>query len=129
MTATTLQSTATQSIPTPPFNAGPLTSITQAPECLDAVIVDISTDTSSTTSVRMQLGFRPTDYQGRFCYPSAYLDALGKSPVFSPGNACPTGYGPSCTLVASGATLSAATTLELWDALASGEIAIGCCVR
>ncbi|KAK2608990.1 hypothetical protein QQS21_002470 [Conoideocrella luteorostrata] len=63
------------------------------------------------------------------CVPSYYQGKLprGARQVFSPGNACPVGYGPSCTAVASGATIAIAPTVILWDDLKSGETAIACC--
>lgn len=96
------------------------------------------------------------------CLPSAYAVAYGVIgpmwPVLSPGNACPVGYGPSCTMV-HGTSLTTTTSAKtddihtavledvsmsmtktarhteappppiLWKALAQGEIAIGCCPK
>lgn len=130
-TANPVKTTATTSIPTPTFNVGPLTPITLAPECFDVEIVDISVDPSSTTSVRMQLGFKQKDNFGSFCFPSSYMDGVVKNnaPIFSPGSACPAGYKPKCTLVAPGLTLAAATNVEVWESLAGGDMAVGCCPR
>ncbi|KAH0592357.1 hypothetical protein MHUMG1_09970 [Metarhizium humberi] len=126
-----MQATTATSIPTPTVNVGPLTSISQATECLDAEIVAISVDPSSTTSVEMQLGFNARDNSGNYCFPSSYMDAVVKneSPIFSPGSACPSGYKPRCTLVAPGVTLAAATSVQVWESLANGDVVVGCCPR
>ncbi|KAJ3495162.1 hypothetical protein NLG97_g3591 [Lecanicillium saksenae] len=63
------------------------------------------------------------------CLPSPYWSAAASdhTPVYSPGSACPAGYTPACTSVATGAIVPAAESVQFWSPLASGEVAIGCC--
>ncbi|EGX93449.1 hypothetical protein CCM_04823 [Cordyceps militaris CM01] len=64
------------------------------------------------------------------CTPGGYVPAMqkGANPIFS-ATACPAGYAPMCTSVATGATVTADPTVKFWPALASGDTAIGCCLR
>lgn len=65
------------------------------------------------------------------CLPSRYGSVFaynqGLLPVFSPATACPAGYGPSCTLVRNIDTDT--SSVIVWDALSTGQTAIGCCPR
>ncbi|ATY65216.1 hypothetical protein A9K55_003991 [Cordyceps militaris] len=63
------------------------------------------------------------------CTPGGYVPAMqkGANPIFS-ATACPAGYAPMCTSVATGATVTADPTVKFWPALASGDTAIGCCL-
>lgn len=99
---------------------------------LAADSVGASTLGSSTTwSIVLQRDHLPTNKLEPPCLPTAYISAVmaGRNPVYSPGTGCPAGYVPMCTSVATGVAVPAATNIQVWSALASGEIAVGCCPR
>ncbi|KAJ6782942.1 hypothetical protein PWT90_10983 [Aphanocladium album] len=120
----------------PTSNVGPLPSTTPPAECARlglseryAAAVYSSTTTSYLELRRNFANVYSTEHTTVTCLPASYWEAVqdARSPVFSPATACPYGYAPRCTFVATGATLTAGPTVRFWPALSSGDTAIGCC--
>ncbi len=116
--------------------AGPLrTLFSPLPSCSEILLYEISAlPPDSQTIAFIYAGGYDTSVGATVrdkCLPSKFNEGhmLGSMPVFSPGRICPVGYGPSCTIVAPGATIAAATTVQIWDKLPIEETAIGCCPR
>ncbi|KAK2592617.1 hypothetical protein QQS21_009682 [Conoideocrella luteorostrata] len=97
---------------------GPLTTFfTPAGNC-QSLVAD---DPNRTDDVFLQYGLiydNITNNPGIFrrpddCFPKGYMDLglNGKNGIFSPGDACPLGYGSSCVMVPGGAPVSAAKTV------------------
>lgn len=133
----TMTSTASAQVQ-PTSNVGPLPSTTPPSACAQLgiseayhLLVHSSTTTSYLTLRRDFADVYWNGYETVTCLPPSYRqgvhDAL--SPVFSPATACPYGYAPKCTFVATGATLTAGPSVSFWPALAPSDVAIGCCPR
>lgn len=125
-------------------NLGPLaTTFMPASGCS---LLTIETNTPVTTSgylfnVDLLYGYQCSSKSAIVssdCVPISYapfLDQLrndtdrqsGTFPVYSPGNACPAGYGASCTMT-SGIGFTTGIQRQ-WSLLQNGETAIGCCPR
>lgn len=125
-------------------NLGPLTTtFVPAPQCSDLTIEANTPITTSGYSFNADVlyGYQCSSKSAIVssgCVPISYatfLDSLrqetdrasGTFPVYSPGNACPAGYGASCTMT-SGTGFTTGIQKQ-WSLLQEGETAIGCCPR
>lgn len=119
--------------PSTTVNVGPLTTFTPASSCTALTLQFVSTITNSDVGgnvVRFGLGYGPQcDDNASDCYPKAFL-AYKKfaQPVYSPGTACPTGWGAACTMVKTpNRSLETMGDVRTWDALEAEQTAIACC--